>query len=170
MLESFSFWLIKSCVCNKILHFLPRFGSTEGIRTVVNCLFLSSSVFLCKEIGLPPTSICGAREYPRVVKATAFAWGAAEEKVTGTSSREPRSFVVCHINMCVVPLLQTISIYGLVKVEVTHSARQWDGAYASDKNILMYMQVYNCRPKLGFSSMYLFCCARSLHGHVKILA
>lgn len=44
-LESFCFWLIKSCVCSKILHFLPHFGSTEGIRTVVNCLFLSSSGF-----------------------------------------------------------------------------------------------------------------------------
>lgn len=73
-------------------------------------------------MGFPPTSIHGARECPRVVKATAFAWGATEEKVTGMSSGEPRSFVVCHINMCMVPLLQTVSIYGLVKLEVTHSA------------------------------------------------
>lgn len=33
-------------LCKKILHTLPYFGSTEGIRTVVNCLFLRSSGFV----------------------------------------------------------------------------------------------------------------------------
>lgn len=122
VLASFCFWLIKSCVCNKILHFLPHFGSTEGIRTVVNCLFLSSSGFCGRKLAFLLPAYVEPKECPRVVKATAFAWGAAEEKVTGTSSREPRSFFVCHRNMCVVPLLQTASIYGLLKAEVAHSA------------------------------------------------
>lgn len=35
VLESCCFWLIKSCVCSKILHFLSGFGTTEGIRTLL---------------------------------------------------------------------------------------------------------------------------------------
>lgn len=35
MLESCCFWLIKSCVCSKFLHFHSVFGTTEGIRTLV---------------------------------------------------------------------------------------------------------------------------------------
>lgn len=40
----------KSLCRSKILHFLPHFGSTEGIRTVVNCLFLSSSGFCGRKL------------------------------------------------------------------------------------------------------------------------
>lgn len=76
-----------------------------------------------KEIYLPPASIRGAREHPRVVKATAFAWAAAKEKGTGMSSGEPRAFVAGHRNMCDGPLLQTLSMGGSGRVEVTHSAR-----------------------------------------------
>lgn len=72
VLESFCFWLIKSCICNKIPCFLPYFASTEGIGAVITCLFLTSSVFLWKEIGLLPTRIHRARKCPIVVKATAF--------------------------------------------------------------------------------------------------
>lgn len=35
MLESCCFWLIKSCVCSKFLHFRSVFGTTEGIRTLL---------------------------------------------------------------------------------------------------------------------------------------
>lgn len=51
MLESCCFWLIKSCVCSKFLHFLSVFGTTEGIRTLL--IVYSLAVLYFVEGNLP---------------------------------------------------------------------------------------------------------------------